>query len=204
MKVWLPCTHRVSPPARAESQIEPAKKDSVASDSQQKLLWWKPVWPCAVCRHTPGRRRYPSAATTCYTMEVSTIPGESHPGLGSAGSINAVPSAGRARHTQPWPRYSSAQASRATLAPSRYAKLRPIFQMPDPPPGDACGLAPRHTDRGSTIFRPVCKLPTIMRPRGARPIPPRKSRSLPYEPGARQKDRPLNRRHPTQRGNHRA
>lgn len=84
-------------------------------------------WPCrgslrAVCRHTPGDVIILPPAATCYTMEVSTIPGESHPGLGSAGSINAVPSAGRARHSHglvipahkphepPWlPRYAKSQ-----------------------------------------------------------------------------------------------
>lgn len=56
-----------------------------------------------LCRHTPRPTSYPPAATTtCYTMELSTIPGQSHPRLGSAGSINAVPSAGRGRRSQPW------------------------------------------------------------------------------------------------------
>lgn len=60
--------------------------------------------------------------------------------------------------------------------PPRATQNSDLYSMPDPPPGDACGLAPRQTDRGSTIFRPVGSLPTIMRPREPRPIPPRKGR----------------------------
>ena len=130
-----------------------------------------------VYRHTPADVIILPVAATCYTMEVSTIPGEPHPGLGSAGSINAVPSAGRGRHSlglvipahkphePPWP-------SRATQSFQTY------IPMADPPPGDACGLAQPDTPDGiSTIFSPVGTLPTIMHPREPWPIPSRKESS---------------------------
>lgn len=194
MKVWRPCTHRVSPSARAESQIRVRAKrprsHRIRCEAHTRCRLPQP-WPCrgslrAVCRHTPGDVIILPPAATCYTMEVSTIPGESHPGLGSAGSINAVPSAGRARyslglvipahkpHEPPWlPRYAKSQ----TCIPWRIR-----------PPGDACGLARRDTlteparsSSPSANCRRSCALGSPGRSR------PRKA--LPYE-GGRSKGRP--------------
>lgn len=86
-------------------------------------LLWQPA--CRVPSSYPRRRHYSSAARHLHTMEVSTIPGESHPGLGSAGSINAVPSAGRARHS-----LGLVIPAHKPHEPSwlpRYAKVRPVF-----------------------------------------------------------------------------
>lgn len=147
---------------------------SLAALSQPWPFLW---WPAARrVPSYPSRRHSSSAATTCYTMEVSTIPGQSHPGLGSAGSINAVPPAGRARHSLGLVD-SSAQASRAILAPALRksqtcapCRIRLRVML-------AASLDDTK-DRTSTIFSPVGKLPTIMGPREPSPVPARKGAAL--------------------------
>lgn len=222
MKEGLAALHAqsqsLSPSARAESQIRGRGGDSVASLSQAswlgRLARLRALVP--VCAHvraviTSRRRHYPSRRRhLLHHMEASTIPGRSHPGLGSAGSINAVPSAGRARHSSLGLVIPSAQASRASLAlaapppPPRYAeKSDPIFHAGSAP-RDACGLARRYTDRGSTIFSPVGTLPTIMRPREPKPTPYTPDEHCPTRRALDSRAGRLNRRYPTQRGNNRA
>lgn len=150
MKEGLAALHAqsqsLSPSARAESQIRGRGGDSVASLSQAswlgRLARLRALVP--VCAHvraviTSRRRHYPSRRRhLLHHMEASTIPGRSHPGLGSAGSINAVPSAGRARHSSLGLVIPSAQASRASLAlaapplPRATQKSQTLYSMPDP------------------------------------------------------------------------
>lgn len=220
--VWV-CVHegRFGWPARTESVPQPEQKakSEAAGGTRSHRIRKRAGWdvspavaacvPSSLCAHvraviTPRRRHYPSRRHLLHHMEASTIPGRSHPGLGSAGFINAVPSAGRARHSSLGLVIPSAQASPASLALAapRYAKKSdPIFHAGSAP-RDTCGLARRDTGRGSTIFSPVGTLPTIMRPREPKPIPSTPDEHCPTRRVLDSRAGRLNRRYPTQRGNH--
>lgn len=186
MKVWLPCTHRVSPSARAESQIRAREeKASVASGSLRsshtrcRLPSLGPAVeacvPCAVIPQATSLFFRPPPPATPWKFPRSQVSRildwdlrvPSMPSRQPVGPVTAMASLFQRTSL------TSHLGSRATQ------KVRPVFHGASVL-RVSC-LRPRstsHTDRTSTIFNPVGKLPTIMRPREPRPIPTPESPAL--------------------------
>ena len=147
----------------------------------------------------PRRRHCSAAAATCYTMELSTIPGQSHLGLGSARSINAAPSAGRGRHSPGLaprlPRSYKRTSLTSHLGPGATqsqtcipCRIR-LWVMLAASLDNNTLTEPARSSNPSAKCRRSC---TLGSPGRFRP-----GRALPCEAGARKKGRPLNSRYPT-------